>query len=162
MRCGLGCGVLWRLTQGSAEHRRARGLGSGSLDPRHGRQGCRARRDIGESPGPFTVFAPTNEAFAALPAGVLEHLLRPENKAELAKVLTYHVVAGAVTASQIHDREIFKTVEGQGVEARVFDGKVFLQDRIAEDPRDFAQVVTADVSASNGVVHVINKVLLPL
>ena len=112
-----------------------------------------------ESAGPFTVFAPTNEAFAALPEGVLAKLLEPENKAELVKILTYHVAAGKVLAASIKDRQQIKTVEGQDVEARVVDGNVFLQDRIFE-PK-LAEVIEADVEASNGVVHVINKVLLP-
>jgi uncharacterized surface protein with fasciclin (FAS1) repeats len=112
-----------------------------------------------ESAGPFTVFAPTNEAFAALPEGVLANLLKPENKAALVKILTYHVVAAKVLAASIKDRQQIKTVEGQDVEARVVDGNVFLQDRIFE-PK-LAEVIQADVEASNGVVHVINKVLLP-
>jgi uncharacterized surface protein with fasciclin (FAS1) repeats len=114
-----------------------------------------------ESAGPFTVFAPTNEAFAALPEGVLAKLLEPENKAELVKILTYHVAAGKVLAASIKDRGLIKTVEGQEVETRVIDGKVFLQDRRNETESDLSQVIQADVEASNGVVHVINKVLLP-
>jgi uncharacterized surface protein with fasciclin (FAS1) repeats len=106
------------------------------------------------------VFAPTNEAFAALPAGLLAKLLEPENKAELVKILTYHVVAGKVLAGSNKDRQLIKTVEGEQIEARVIDGKVFLQDRLFERD-DLYEVIQADVEASTGVVHVINKVILP-
>jgi uncharacterized surface protein with fasciclin (FAS1) repeats len=100
--------------------------------------------------GPFTVFAPTNEAFAALPAGVLDALLLPENKDVLTKILTYHVVAGEVTSDQITDGAV-PTVEGQTVTVSTADGVTV----------NGATVVTADVPASNGVIHVIDAVLLP-
>jgi len=102
--------------------------------------------------GPFTVFAPTNEAFSALPAGVLNKLLQPENKAQLVDVLTYHVVAGKVLAKDLTDGEKVKTLEGKDVTVRLVGTLVFIND---------AQVTTADVLASNGVVHIINAVLLP-
>jgi len=102
--------------------------------------------------GPFTVFAPTNEAFAALPDGVLDNLLKPENKAQLVDVLTYHVAAGDVHAKDLYDMEMITTVEGQNVTARVSGDSVFINS---------AKVVTADVDASNGVVHIVDGVLMP-
>lgn len=99
--------------------------------------------------GPFTVFAPTDEAFAKLPAGTLDGLLK--DKAALTKVLTYHVVPGKVMAADIKPGEA-KTVQGQSVRLSVMGGKVMVDD---------ANVVTADVAASNGVIHVIDKVILP-
>jgi uncharacterized surface protein with fasciclin (FAS1) repeats len=106
-----------------------------------------------ETPGPFTVFAPTNEAFSALPAGVVTNLLKPENKAQLTDVLTYHVVAGAaVHAKDLSDAQVIKTVEGKTLLATVNKTGVFINN---------AQVTTADVDASNGVVHIIDAVLLP-
>merc|ERR1712028_141024 len=86
--------------------------------------------------GPFTVFAPTNEAFAALPAGTLANLLKPENKAQLVDLLTYHVVSGDVHAKDITDMEMIKTVEGKNVTARVTSGGILINS---------AKVVTADV-----------------
>merc|ERR1719183_2675987 len=105
-----------------------------------------------ESPGPFTVFAPTNEAFAALPAGVVANLLKPENKAKLDDVLTYHVVSGSVHAKDLSDGQVIKTVEGKTLLATVNKTGVFINN---------AQVTTADVDASNGVVHIVDAVLLP-
>ncbi len=100
--------------------------------------------------GPFTVFAPTNEAFAALPEGLLDQLLLPCNQDALAQVLTYHVVAGEVMSSDIEPGDV-PTVEGQSVTLST-DAGVMVND---------ATVVTADVAASNGVVHVIDGVLVP-
>jgi uncharacterized surface protein with fasciclin (FAS1) repeats len=102
--------------------------------------------------GPFTVFAPTDEAFAKLPAGTVEDLLKPENKANLIKVLTYHVVPGRVTAADVANLTAAKTVEGQDIAIKVEDGKVMIND---------ATVTAADVMASNGVIHVIDTVILP-
>ncbi len=117
-----------------------------------------------ESPGPFTVFAPTNEAFAKLPAGTVDTLLKPENKAELAKILTYHVVAGKVSSHDLvklikkgHGKAELKTVEGGTLTATVQDGKVMLTD----EKGGMATVTIADVYQSNGVIHVIDSVLLP-
>jgi uncharacterized surface protein with fasciclin (FAS1) repeats len=101
--------------------------------------------------GPFTVFAPTDEAFAALPEGTLEDLLKPENKAKLAEVLTYHVVPGKAISTELKDGEV-ETVQGSKVTIKVAEGKVMVND---------ATVVTADVEASNGLIHVIDKVILP-
>lgn len=100
--------------------------------------------------GPFTVFAPTDEAFAALPKGTLENLLKPENKATLVKILTYHVVSGKVLSTDLKSGKV-PTVEGRDVTIKV--GKAVTVNN--------AQVVKADIKASNGVIHVIDKVLLP-
>ena len=102
--------------------------------------------------GPFTVFAPTDEAFAKLPEGTVENLLKPENKDKLIAVLTYHVVSGEVTSSQVTKVKAATTVQGQDLAVKVDDGKVMINN---------AQVVTADVAAGNGVIHVIDTVLLP-
>jgi uncharacterized surface protein with fasciclin (FAS1) repeats len=100
--------------------------------------------------GPFTVFAPTDEAFAALPAGVLDALLLPENKAVLAQILTYHVVSGAVMAADVTDGDV-ATVEGQNIKLSTASGVTV----------NGANVVAADVLASNGVIHAIDAVILP-
>lgn len=102
--------------------------------------------------GPFTVFAPTNEAFAALPKGTLENLLKPENKDQLVAILTYHVVPGKVKSSDLKDGMMAKTVEGNQVKVKINGSKVNIND---------ANVAKADIMASNGVVHVIDKVILP-
>lgn len=107
--------------------------------------------------GPFTVFAPTNAAFAALPAGTLDSLLLPENKATLASILTYHVVSGKVMSGDLKDGQVITTVQGQNLTVAIANGKVTLTD--AKGGK--ATVVAADVSASNGVVHVIDAVVLP-
>ena len=101
-------------------------------------------------PGPFTVFAPTDEAFAKLPAGTLEALLKDKQK--LGAILTYHVVPGMVTAGQVVKLHSAKTVNGKSLEIKVVDGKVMV---------DGAQVVATDIKASNGVIHVIDAVVLP-
>ena len=101
--------------------------------------------------GPFTVFAPTDAAFAALPKGALEDLLKPANKAKLTKILTYHVVSGAVLSSSLKSGDV-PTVEKSKLKVVVKDGKVTV---------DAATVVKADIKASNGVIHVIDKVLMP-
>jgi uncharacterized surface protein with fasciclin (FAS1) repeats len=101
--------------------------------------------------GPFTVFAPTNEAFAALPEGTLEDLLKPENKEKLAAILTYHVVAGKVMSTDLSDGMKAKTVNGAEVTITTADGAKV----------NDANVVSADVAASNGVVHLIDAVIMP-
>ncbi|MEM8798933.1 MAG: fasciclin domain-containing protein [Pseudomonadota bacterium] len=102
--------------------------------------------------GPFTVFAPTDEAFAKLPAGTVENLLKPENKAALVKVLTYHVVSGAVYAKDISGKTLnTASVEGGTLSIDGLDGV-----RV-----ETAQVVKADIATSNGVIHVIDRVILP-
>ena len=105
-----------------------------------------------EGKGPFTVFAPTNEAFAKLPAAALKELLQPQNVGKLKAILTYHVVAGAVHAKDLRDGEMVSTLEGQKLRVTINRSGVFI---------DGAKVTTADVDASNGVVHVIDSVLLP-
>lgn len=118
-----------------------------------------------ESTGPFTVFAPTNEAFAALPKGTVETLLKPENKDKLAAILTYHVVPGRMTAADIAEKIdamggklTLKTVQGEDL---TFErsGKSHLT--VTDAKGDVARITIADVLQSNGVIHVINKVLIP-
>ena len=104
-----------------------------------------------QGPGPFTVFAPTDEAFAKLPKGTVEDLLKPENKAKLAGILTYHVVPGQVMAADVKTMKV-KTVNGKELDVKVIDGAVTV---------DNAKVIKTDVAASNGVIHVIDTVLLP-
>ena len=103
--------------------------------------------------GPFTVFAPTDEAFAKLPAGTVDDLLKPENKDKLVAILTYHVIPGKVMAADVTGKETkAKTVQGSEVTVNGKDGKVMV---------DGATVVTADVAADNGVIHVIDAVIMP-
>ena len=108
--------------------------------------------DKASSGGPFTVFAPTNDAFDALPAGTLDDLLKPENKAKLADILTYHVVPGSVMAADLKDGQELTTIEGKKLKVSVSGSTVTVNG---------ANVVKADVKSSNGVTHVIDKVLLP-
>ncbi|MEO7444008.1 MAG: fasciclin domain-containing protein [Ferruginibacter sp.] len=103
-------------------------------------------------PGPFTVFAPTNEAFGALPAGAVDNLLKPEMKKDLTNVLTYHVVPGKLMAADLKDGMKLKTVEGKDLMVSVKDGKVMING---------ANVTIADVVSSNGVTHVVDAVLMP-
>lgn len=117
-----------------------------------------------QSAGPFTVFAPTNAAFAKLPAGTVETLLKAENKATLAKILTYHVVAGNLDAAAVvaaikagNGKAVVKTVSGGSLTASLKDGKVILTD----EKGGVATVVATDIKAGNGVVHVIDTVVLP-
>ena len=105
-----------------------------------------------EGPGPFTVFAPTDEAFAKLPAGTLDTLLKPENKNKLRRILTYHVVAGEVRAADIVKLQSAKAVSGDTITVKARDGKVRV---------DGANVTKTDIAASNGVIHVIDTVILP-
>jgi uncharacterized surface protein with fasciclin (FAS1) repeats len=106
-----------------------------------------------EGKGPFTVFAPTNAAFAAIPKATLAKLLQPKNKAALVKVLTYHVVAGKVTAAQVVKLHSAPTVEGQTISIKVKHGSVFLNGT--------TKVIKTNIMASNGVIHAINRVLIP-
>lgn len=110
--------------------------------------------DTLEGAGPFTVFAPTNDAFSKLPAGTLDTLLKPENKQMLVDILTYHVTPGKIDSKQVaklNGQEI-KMVNGKPAKIQVKDGKVFI---------DNAQIITTDIMASNGIVHVIDAVILP-
>lgn len=102
--------------------------------------------------GPFTVFAPTNKAFEKLPKGTVEELLKPENKKKLASILTYHVVAGKVMAKDVVKLEEAKTVQGSKVKISVKDGVVMI---------DGAKVIKTDIACKNGVIHVIDAVILP-
>ncbi len=102
--------------------------------------------------GPFTVFAPTDAAFAKLPAGTLEDLLKPANKAKLVSILTYHVVPGEVSSGQVAKMTSAKTVQGGSVTIAAKSGAVMI---------DGAKVTQADIIASNGVIHVIDSVILP-
>ena len=120
--------------------------------------------DTLEGPGPFTVFAPVNEAFSKLPAGTVETLLKPENKDQLVKVLTYHVVAGKVSSKDLakmikagHGKAVLTTVEGGKLTATLEGGNVMLTD----EKGGMATVTIADVYQSNGVIHVVDSVLLP-
>ncbi len=105
-----------------------------------------------KGPGPFTVFAPTDEAFAKLPPGTLETLLQPENKEKLQKILTYHVVAGAVMAKDVVKLHSAKTVEGGSLHIKTAGSGVMVNG---------AHVLKTDITTSNGVIHVIDTVLLP-
>ena len=102
--------------------------------------------------GPFTVFAPTNEAFAALPEGTVENLLKPENKDQLVAVLTYHVVSGEVYSKDLKNGQTAQTVQGSDINVKLNKNGAMIND---------AKVVAADVEASNGVVHVIDHVIIP-
>ncbi len=108
--------------------------------------------DVLKGPGPFTVFAPTDEAFAKLPAGTLEGLLKPENKEKLKSILTYHVVSGKVMAKDVMQLDSAKTAEGESVKIAAGPGGVMINN---------AHVTKTDIAASNGVIHVIDTVLLP-
>lgn len=102
--------------------------------------------------GSFTVFAPLDDAFAALPAGTVDSLVQPESKAKLQSILTYHVVAGKVLSTDLTDGMKAKTVNGAEITIHLKDGKVLIND---------AEVVVADVQTDNGVIHAINKVIMP-
>lgn len=105
-----------------------------------------------KSPGPFTVFAPTDDAFAALPEGTLEMLLKPENKDKLTAILTYHVVPGRLMAGDVVAADELTTVQGGMLDVSVSDNEVMVGK---------SKVISADIAASNGVIHVIDAVLLP-
>jgi uncharacterized surface protein with fasciclin (FAS1) repeats len=114
--------------------------------------------------GPFTVFAPTNEAFSKLPAGALDNLVKPEHKADLTKVLTYHVVAGTHTSKQLMadakmhgGKAMLKTVQGEPLTVMLHDGKLWVVDANGGK----AAITIADVMQSNGVIHVVDTVLMP-
>ena len=105
-----------------------------------------------KGPGPFTVFAPNDAAFAKLPAGTVDNLIAPAAKAKLTGILTYHVVSGKVLAAEVMKIPNAKTINGQSVSIQVIDGKVKI---------DSATVISADIECSNGVIHVIDSVLMP-
>ena len=114
--------------------------------------------------GPFTVFAPTNDAFKKLPAGTVETLLKPENKAKLTSILTYHVVAGNLDAAAVmaaikkgNDKAVLTTVNGEKLIATIDNGKV----KLTDENGGVAYVTATDLKAGNGVIHVIDSVVLP-
>src|SRR5580692_9338621 len=113
--------------------------------------------DTLEGKGPFTVFAPTNAAFGKLPAGTVDTLVKPENKAMLTKILTYHVVPGKLEASDLTDGKKLKTVEGEELTVKKADGKVMIVDAKGGT----ATVTISNVHQSNGVIHVVDTVLMP-
>src|SRR5690348_4338433 len=120
--------------------------------------------DTLEGKGPFTVFAPTNDAFAKLPAGTVDTLLKPENKGQLTQVLTYHVVPGRITAKDLMEminkgggKAMLKTVEGEELTFEMKDGAIWVWDAKG----DSAKITVKNVMQSNGVIHVIDTVLLP-
>ena len=102
--------------------------------------------------GPYTVFAPTNDAFAALPEGTVENLLKPENKDQLVAILTYHVVPGIVRSTDLSDGQMATTVQGSDIKVSINKDGVMINQ---------AKVTAADIEASNGIVHVIDQVILP-
>jgi uncharacterized surface protein with fasciclin (FAS1) repeats len=120
--------------------------------------------DTLNSPGPFTVFAPTDDAFAKLPAGTVDTLVKPENKETLDKILTYHVVAGKISSKQLAamirkggGKTTLKTVQGEDLTATMSGNRIMLTDAKG----GMATITTADVFQSNGVIHVIDTVLMP-
>lgn len=113
--------------------------------------------DTLSSKGPFTVFAPTNAAFGKLPAGTVDTLVKPESKATLTKILTYHVVPGKLNAADLKDGQKLKTVEGEELTVKASGGKVMIVDAKGGS----STVTIADVNQSNGVIHVIDTVLMP-
>ena len=110
-----------------------------------------------EGKGPFTVFAPTNAAFGKLPAGTVETLVKPENKATLTKILTYHVVPGKLAASDLTEGKKLKTAEGEELSVKLKDGKVWIVDAKGGT----SMVTITNVNQSNGVIHVVDTVLMP-
>jgi uncharacterized surface protein with fasciclin (FAS1) repeats len=113
--------------------------------------------DTLEGKGPFTVFAPTNAAFGKLPAGTVDNLVKPENKATLTKILTYHVVPGKLEAADLKDGMKLKTAEGEQLTVKKQDGKVWIVDAKGGT----SMVTIANVNQSNGVIHVVDTVLMP-
>lgn len=126
-------------------------VGAGSFNTLVAAVGAAGLVDTLKGDGPFTVFAPTDEAFAALPEGTVDTLLKPENKDQLVAILTYHVVPGKVMSGDLSDGMTAATAQGGDVTIKT-EGGVMVND---------ANVVTADVEASNGVIHVIDKVIMP-
>lgn len=113
--------------------------------------------DTLQGAGPFTVFAPTNDAFAKLPAGTLDTLLKPENKAQLQTILTYHVIPAKAMSTDLSDGQVLTTVQGSELTVSIKNGEVVLTDAAG----GMSKVIQADIEAENGVVHVIDSVVLP-
>lgn len=155
----LGCGVLFSA---NAQTMTGKDLaGSAGLSENHttllAALKAAGLADQATKTGPFTVFAPDNAAFDALPAGTVDMLLKPENKKTLSGILLYHVVQGSVMAADLKDGQKIKTVNGATLTVRMKDGKVMLEDTKG----GMATVTTADIKATNGVVHSIDAVLMP-
>jgi len=127
-------------------------VGAGQFETLAAALGAAGLVDTLKGKGPFTVFAPTDDAFAKLPAGTVENLLKPENKDQLTAILTYHVVPGNVMAADVVKLSEAETVNGKKVNIKVEGDTVMIND---------AKVVSADIAASNGVIHVIDAVILP-
>ena len=127
-------------------------VGAGTFKTLAAALGAAGLVDTLKSAGPFTVFAPTDDAFAKLPAGTVESLLLPENKGKLAGILTHHVVAGKVTAADVMKLTTATTVASKPIKISVREGKVMIDD---------ATVTAADIHCTNGVVHVVDSVILP-
>ena len=127
-------------------------VAAGSFNPLVAALGAVGLIDTLKSDGPFTVFAPTDEAFAKLPAGTVDDLLKPENKDKLTAILTYHVVSGKVMAKNVVTMTEATTVNGANLTIKTEDGKVMV---------DMAHVTKTDIETSNGVIHVIDAVLMP-
>ena len=127
-------------------------VGAGQFETLAAALGAAGLVDTLKGKGPFTVFAPTDEAFAKLPAGTVENLLKPENKDQLTAILTYHVVPGNVMAADVVKLSEAETVNGKKVNIKTEGDTVMING---------AKVVSADVAASNGVIHVIDSVILP-
>ncbi len=126
-------------------------VGAGTFNTLVAAVGAADLVDVLKGDGPFTVFAPTDEAFAALPEGTVENLLKPENKDQLIAVLTYHVISGKVMSTDLEDDMMAATVQGSSVTIDLDNGVMV----------DGANVVAADIEATNGVIHVIDAVILP-
>lgn len=127
-------------------------VGAGSFTTLAAALGAAGLVETLKGPGPFTVFAPNDEAFAKLPAGTVETLVQPENKATLTGILTYHVVAGKVMAADVVKLTSAETVNGQSATVAVVDGRVKV---------DGATVIATDIVCDNGVIHVIDAVIMP-
>jgi uncharacterized surface protein with fasciclin (FAS1) repeats len=156
MRTGVALAIVAALVAGTAARQQKdivdTAVGAGSFKTLAAALKAAGLIETLKGAGPFTVFAPTDEAFAKLPAGTLDELLKPENKAKLTAILTYHVVPGKVMASQVTSLKNAKTVNGQSVKISTMGGSVMI---------DNAKVVKTDIAATNGVIHVIDTVILP-
>lgn len=152
--CLLGIAALATATVTGAEKKDIvdTAVAAGSFKTLAAALGAAGLVDTLKGDGPFTVFAPTDEAFAKLPAGTVDELLKPENKAKLTDILTYHVVAGKVDAKAAMKLSTATALNKKAITLVVKDGALYLND---------SKVTTADVEASNGVIHIIDSVLMP-
>jgi uncharacterized surface protein with fasciclin (FAS1) repeats len=154
MTCFLGVAALSLGTAHSAEKKDIvdTAVAAGSFKTLAAALGAAGLVDTLKGPGPFTVFAPTDEAFAKLPAGTVETLLKPENKAKLTDILTYHVVAGEVDSKAVTKLKSATALNKKTIKVQVKNGAVILNE---------SKVTKADVNCTNGVIHIIDTVLLP-